>query len=149
MRIAVASDHRGFKIKNFLAEFLRSKGHEIIDFGTHSSEHCDYPDYVYPASVAVRDKKADRAIVICYTGIGSCVVANKVRGVRAALVVDTKAAKLTRRHNDTNVLVIPAYNLNKEGIKRIASAWLTTDFEGGRHLRRVKKIAEIEERENV
>jgi len=149
MRIALASDHRGFKLKNFLTEFLKAKGHEVVDFGTHSSEPCDYPDYVYAAAVSVRQKKADRAIAICYTGIGSSIVANKVRGVRAALVTDIKSARLTRKHNDTNVLILPAYNSKKDYIGRIVSVWLNTGFEGGRHARRLKKIQEIEERENV
>ncbi|UCG35065.1 MAG: ribose 5-phosphate isomerase B [Candidatus Omnitrophota bacterium] len=149
MKIALAADHRGFKLKNFLTEFLKAKGHEVMDFGTHSSEPCDYPDYVYPAAVAVREKKADRAIAICYTGIGSSIVANKVRGVRAALVHDVKSTRLTRKHNNSNVLVLAADGLKEESVKRLVSTWLKTEFEGGRHLRRIKKIQEIEEKENV
>ncbi|MFA5008548.1 MAG: ribose 5-phosphate isomerase B [Candidatus Omnitrophota bacterium] len=149
MRIALASDHRGFRLKDFLTHILKEKGHSVFDFGTHSSDPCDYPDYVYPAAVAVREKKCDRAILICYSGIGSDIVANKVRGARAALVSNVKSAVLSRKHNDSNVLVLPAYMLKKEQIKRIVFSWLKAEFEGGRHARRVNKIKEIEEKENV
>jgi len=149
MKIAFASDHRGFKLKGILADFLKSKGHTIIDFGTYSCDTCDYPDYIYPASLAVKEKKADRAIVICYTGIGSSIAANKVRGIRAALVSDVKSAVLSRQHNNSNVLVLATYALKIEQAKRIVLAWLKAEFEGGRHLRRINKIQEIEEKENV
>lgn len=149
MKIALACDHRGFKYKDFLAVVLKEKGHEIVDFGTHSCDSCDYPDYTYPASVAVRDKKCDRAVLICYSGIGSAIVANKVRGIRAALVSNVKSAVLSRKHNDSNVLVLPSYMLKKEQVKRIVFSWLKAEFEGGRHARRVNKIKEIEEKENV
>lgn len=149
MKIAIASDHRGFKLKDFLSNFLTQKGYEIIDFGTHSSEPCDYPDYIYPASVALRDKKVERAILICYSGIGSCIAANKVKGVRAALVSNIKSAVLSRKHNNSNALVLAEYMLKREQAKRIVSSWLKAEFEGGRHLRRINKIREIEEKENV
>lgn len=149
MKIALASDHRGFKLKDFLTHILEEKGHRIADFGTHSCDSCDYPDYIYPASVAVRDKNCDRAILICYSGVGSAIVANKVRGIRAALVSNIKSAVLSRKHNDSNVLVLPAYMLKKEQVKRIVFAWLKAEFEGGRHARRVRKIKDIEEKENV
>jgi len=149
MKIAIAGDHRGFKLKNILTDFLKDKGYEVIDFGTHSDDPCDYPDYIYPACLAVREKKVDRAIVICYTGIGSCIAANKVRGARAALVFNLKTAKLTRQHNDSNVLVLPAGFLKGDYLKKVILAWLKTGFEGGRHQRRLKKIAEIEERESI
>ncbi|MCM8819925.1 MAG: ribose 5-phosphate isomerase B [Candidatus Omnitrophica bacterium] len=147
MKIAIASDHRGFKLKIFLEKFLKEKGYEIVDFGTHSAEPCDYPDYVYPAVEAVKNKKVDRAIVICYTGIGSCIVANKIKGIRAALVTDLRTAILSRRHNDSNVLVLGSRNSSLEEIKRIVLRWLKEKFEGGRHLRRIKKIDLIEEKE--
>ena len=148
MKIALASDHRGFKLKSYLGDYLESKGHSIVDFGTHSADSCDYPDYVYPAALAVKEKKADRAIVICYTGIGSCIVANKVRGIRAALVADIKSAQLTRKHNNSNVLVLGSYGLKPDYAKKIVSAWIKTEFEGGRHLKRVRKIRKIEEKES-
>ncbi|MCM8787290.1 MAG: ribose 5-phosphate isomerase B [Candidatus Omnitrophica bacterium] len=147
MKIAIASDHRGFKLKIFLEKFLKEKGYEVIDFGTHSPEPCDYPDYVYPAAQAVKNKKVDRAVVICYTGIGSCIVANKLKGIRAALVTDLATATLSRRHNDSNVLVLSARNSSLEKTKKIILRWLRTGFEGGRHLRRLKKISLIEEKE--
>jgi len=149
MNIALACDHRGFRLKNILVDFLKAKGHTVIDFGTYSCDTCDYPDYIYPASLAVKEKKAKRAIVICYTGIGSAIAANKVRGIRAALVWNKKIAIMSRRHNDSNVLVIPAGMLKIEETKRIVLAWLKEEFEGGRHLRRVNKIQAIEEKENV
>ncbi|MDD5584935.1 MAG: RpiB/LacA/LacB family sugar-phosphate isomerase, partial [Candidatus Omnitrophica bacterium] len=104
---------------------------------------------VYPASVAVKEKKVNRAIVICYTGIGSCIVANKVKGIRAALVSNIAAAALTRRHNDSNVLVLATQALKTDYAKKIVLTWLKTEFEGGRHLRRINKIRDIEERENT
>ena len=149
MKVALASDHRGFKLKNFLIESLKSKGYETIDFGTYSTDSCDYPDYVYPACKAVQDKKADRAIVICYTGVGNCIVANKVKGIRAALAYSYKAASLSRKHNNSNVLVLPSHTFKRDYAKKIILCWLKTGFEGGRHLRRVKKINKIEEMENV
>jgi ribose 5-phosphate isomerase B len=147
MRVALACDHRGFKLKNILGEFLSSKGHTVIDLGTYSSEPCDYPDYVYPACQAVKKRRVERAIIVCYTGIGSCIAANKVRGIRAALVYSLKSASLSRKHNNSNVLVLPAYLIKSDYAKRIVSTWLKMEFEGGRHLRRVRKIREIEEKE--
>jgi len=147
MKIALASDHRGFKLKNILEGFLKEKGYQVIDFGTHSSSPCDYPDYVYPACCAVKEKKVDRAIAICFTGIGSCIVANKVKGVRAALVFNLKMARLSRKHNQSNVLVLGAGFLKIEEVKKIVMRWLKEEFEAGRHLRRIRKIKKIEERE--
>lgn len=147
MKIAIASDHRGFKLKTALEKFLKEKGYEVFDFGTFSVEPCDYPDYVYPAAEAVRNKIADRAIVICYTGIGSCIVANKLKGIRAALVADLATAVLSRKHNDSNVLVLGSKNAKLDKVKKIVLRWLKTEFEGGRHMRRLKKISLIEEKE--
>ena len=149
MRIGVASDHRGFKLKNTLLKYFAEQGHGVIDFGTYSKDPCDYPDYTYPAASAVKNKKADRAIIICYTGIGSCIAANKVKGIRAALVYSLKSAYMSRRHNNSNVLVIPSHLFTIEAVKKIVSRWLKEEFEGGRHARRLKKIREIEEAEFV
>jgi len=146
MRIALASDHRGFKLKSKIEDFLKSKNHEVKDFGTYSEEPCDYPDYVYPAVLSVKNKEVDRAIVICYTGIGSCIVANKIKGIRAALVNNLKSAVLSRKHNNSNVLVLPS-TLKFDYVKKIILRWLKTEFEAGRHLRRIKKIEEIEVKE--
>lgn len=148
MKIALASDHRGFKLKSILDKFLKDKGYQTIDVGTHSCDSCDYPDYAYLAAKAVSNKKVDRAVIICYTGEGSVMAANKVRGVRAALAYDLKSAYMSRRHNDSNVLVLPSYFLKVDAIKRLLLRWLKEGFEGGRHLRRVRKIKDIEEKEN-
>lgn len=149
MKIALASDHRGFKLKNILERFLKEKGYEVLDFGTHSKEPCDYPDYTYIAALALKKRQADRAIVICYTGIGSSIVANKVKGVRAALVYSLKSAYMSRRHNNSNALIIPSHLFKVDYVKKIVLRWLKEEFEGGRHSRRLKKIKEIEEKENI
>ncbi|MCF7908701.1 MAG: ribose 5-phosphate isomerase B [Candidatus Omnitrophica bacterium] len=149
MKIALASDHRGFKLKNVLSDFLKDKGYDIFDCGTYSEESCDYPDYTYLAADRVRSKKADRAIVICYTGVGSAIVANKVKGIRAVLAYNLKSAYMSRRHNNSNILVLPSYLFKVDEAKKIVLRWLKESFEAGRHARRVKKIQEIEERENA
>ncbi|MFH1768807.1 MAG: ribose 5-phosphate isomerase B [Candidatus Omnitrophota bacterium] len=147
MKIALASDHRGFKLKNILIDYLEKKGYSLIDFGTFSRDSCDYTDYVYPAVRAVKEKKAEIAIVICYSGIGSSIVANRLKGIRAALVFNIKMAALSRKHNDSNVLALAAGFLTYDYAKKIVARWLNTDFEGGRHRRRLKKIEDIEEGE--
>ncbi len=149
MKIAVASDHKGFKLKNILSEYLKDKGNEIVDFGTHSTESCDYPDYIYPAVDSVRKKKCERAIVICYSGVGSAIVANRVKGIRAALVFNIRMAVFSRKHNNSNVLVLAAGFLKTDYAKKMVIRWLSADFEGGRHARRLRKIQKIEEKENV
>ncbi|MCP4653116.1 MAG: ribose 5-phosphate isomerase B [Candidatus Omnitrophica bacterium] len=149
MKISIASDHRGFKLKAVLTAFLESKGHVVVDFGTHSPDACDYPDYVYPACLAVKNKKVERSIIICYTGIGSCIAANKVKGVRAALAYSQKSATLSRQHNNSNVLVLPSNLLKNDLIKKLILTWLKAEFQGGRHHQRVKKIKKIEEKENA
>lgn len=149
MKIGISSDHRGFKLKNTLIKYLENKGHKVVDFGTYSKEPCDYPDYTYPAALALRKKQVERSIVICYTGVGSCIVANKVKGVRAVLAYNLKSAYMSRRHNDSNLLVLPSYLFKVDYIEKMVSRWLREEFEGGRHARRLRKIKEIEERENV
>jgi len=149
MRVAIASDHRGFKLKNILIDYLKVKGLSVLDFGTYSQEPCDYPDVVLPAALAVKNKKVERAILICYTGIGSSIVANHIKGIRAALVFNLKMATLSRKHNNSNVLVIGSGFIKPDYVKRLVIRWLNTDFEGGRHLRRLKKIQRIEEQEDV
>lgn len=142
MRIGLASDHRGFKLKNVLKDYLEKKGYLIKDYGTFSSEPCDYPDYVCFVVEALKSREIERGIIICYTGIGSCIAANRAKGIRAALVWDIKMAELARRHNNSNVLVLGAGWIKSDYAKRIVLRWLNTDFEGGRHLRRLKKIEE-------
>jgi ribose 5-phosphate isomerase B len=147
VKVGIGSDHRGFKLKEILAEFLRTKGFQVLDYGTYSGESCDYPDYVYPLSLAVRSRKIERGILICYTGIGSCIAANKVKGIRAGLVYNLKTATLARKHNNTNIIVLGTMFVKPDLAKKIIWRWLNTEFEGGRHSRRLRKIREIEERE--
>jgi len=147
MRIAVACDHRGYEAKELIKNFLQRNGHEVEDFGTHESKSCDYPDYAVPASLAVRDQKVDRAILICGSGLGMCMTANKVRGIRAALCHDELTAQMSRSHNNANVLCLPAMLVNDPLIIKIVEVWLQTDFEadpGGRHHRRVQKLMDAE-----
>ena len=144
MKISIACDHGGFELKENLKKWLIENNYEVIDFGTNSLDSCDYPDFGLKAAQAVANKTVDRGIVICTTGIGMSIVANKVDGVRCALVSNTDAASLTRRHNDTNVLALGAKYTNFDLAKDITQIWLSTAFEGGRHQRRVDKIMEIE-----
>lgn len=149
MKVGFASDHRGFRLKHALIDFLKTKDVTVVDFGTYSEESCDYPDYAYILGRAVRDKRVERGILICYTGIGSAIAANKVKGVRAGLIWNMKTAQLSRRHNDANIAVLPSAVFTQTRAKKIAWKWLKTEFEGGRHLRRIKKIKHIEDKENV
>lgn len=148
MKISIACDHGALELKNGLIQYLTSLGHEVKDYGTYTLDSCDYPDYAYPAAKAVANKEVDRAIVVCTTGIGVSIVANKVRGVRCALVTNTEVARLTREHNDTNCLAMGAKLVSLEEAKAICDIWLNTEFTGGRHLRRVEKINKVEEKEN-
>lgn len=145
MKIALASDHGGLNLKNHLFSYLTEKGYEIIDFGTDCSESCDYPDYAHKAALSIKNGEAKFGIVICTTGIGVSIVANKVKGVRCALVTNVEDAILTRQHNDSNCLALGQKNISNELGEQIVDAWLNTSFEGGRHLRRVEKILKIEE----
>lgn len=142
--VAIAADHRGFKLKEKLVGFLHSKGIRVLDFGTDSEDPCDYPDYVLKAAEAVRRGKTNRAIAICHSGIGSAIAANKVKGVRAALVHNVKQAVLSRAHNDSNMLILGAGFIKPVAASKIIQAWLRTDFEGGRHARRIRKITRYE-----
>jgi ribose 5-phosphate isomerase B len=144
MKISIACDHGGLDLKESLKKWLIENNYEVIDYGTNSKDSCDYPDFGRPACEAVRDKKVDRGIVICTTGIGMSIVANKVKGIRCALVSNTEGASLTRRHNDSNVLALGAKFTSDELAQEITKIWLETEFEGGRHQRRVDKIMEIE-----
>lgn len=147
MKIAIASDHAGYNLKEEIKKHLASMKIETIDYGTNSLDSVDYPDYAYPASVSVRDKKVDFGILVCYTGIGMSITANKVRGIRAALVSNIEASKLTREHNNANVLCLGAKDLSVDNALAIVDAFITTSFMGGRHERRVNKIMEIEQNE--
>jgi len=142
--LALAADHRGFVLKQKLASFLKAKRIGVIDCGTNSAQSCDYPDYVLKAAEAVRRKRADGAIAVCHSGIGSAIAANKVKGVRAALVQNVEQAKLSRAHNDSNMLVLGSGFVKTALAKKIIRVWLKTKFEGGRHARRLNKIARYE-----
>ncbi len=143
MKIALGSDHGGYALKQELAEHLRSLGHEVEDFGCHSTESCDYPEFGEAAARAVASGECDRGIVICTTGIGISIAANKVAGIRCAHCADTVEAELTRRHNDANMLAIGAGFTGPLLAKRMAEVFLATDFDGGRHARRVDKLNAI------
>lgn len=144
MKIAIGCDHRGYKLKESLKRSLSRNGHEVTDFGTYSKEPCDYPEFSLKVARAVAKGRQDRGILICLTGIGSSIVANKVPGVRAALCHTIKSAQFSRAHNDANVLVLASGGIRKARVRKIVSRWLVTDFEGGRHARRVRQIAKIE-----
>lgn len=145
MRIAVAADHRGREVQVQLFKWLQQEGHEVVEMDTCQSKACDYPDIAYPIASSVAEGKIDRAVLICGTGIGMCIAANKVKGVRAAMVHDEIGADLSRRHNDANILCLSADMLGQRIINRIVKAWLNTEFEGGRHARRNAKIKAIEQ----
>ena len=140
MRIAIASDHAGFELKEFLKPILEKKNYEIIDFGTDSEVSCDYPDYAHPAALAVESGKCDLGIGICGSGNGMQMALNKHQGIRAALCWLPELAKLARQHNDANFLVLPARFISKDEAISIMNEFFATAFEGGRHEKRVKKI---------
>ena len=144
MRIALGSDHRGFDVKRRVASILQQLGYEVVDMGPHSGESVDYPDFAFQVARAVSEGRVERGILICGTGIGMCIAANKVKGVRAAPCHDSITAEMSRRHNDANVLCLSADLLGEDLIDRMVRIWLTTDFEGGRHARRVEKIVRFE-----
>lgn len=140
MKIAIASDHAGFELKKELINYIKSLNHQILDFGTYSNESVDYPDFAFPAAESVAALVADYGILICGTGIGMSIVANKVQGIRAALCVDEDYAKLARNHNNANVLCLGARKTAPELAKKIIDVFLEEDFEGDRHMIRVEKI---------
>lgn len=146
MRIAVGSDHRGFEVREKLIEFLRRKGHDVQDLGSFSGDSCDYPDIAALVAGQVSRHESERGILICGTGLGMCIVANKFAGVRAAPCHDDLTAELSRRHNDANVLCLSADLLGERIMDRILETWLSTPFEGGRHARRVEKISSLEKK---
>ena len=146
MKIAIGCDHRGYEAKKRLLNFLGQLGHEIVDVGTEGSDSVDYPDFALDVAKAVGDGRVDRGILICGTGIGMCMAANKVPGVRAALCGDLYTARMSREHNDANVLVLGGRLMGADMAADILQAWLQTDFAAGRHARRVEKIADIEVR---
>lgn len=148
MKISLASDHGGFTLKNQIKQFLEQSGHEVHDFGTYSAERCDYPDFARLAARAVSNGECERGIVVCTTGIGVSMAANKVRGVRCALCVSNDMAEMCRRHNDANVLAVGQKYVDFDAAKQIVQIFLSTPFDGGRHIARVQKITDIENGEN-
>lgn len=139
-KVALASDHAGYGLKKFLKPILIEKGYEVIDFGTDSDDSCDYPDYAHPAAEAIETGKCDFGVAMCGSGNGIQMTLNKHQGIRAALCWMPEIAKLARMHNDANILVLPARFITEEEALKILDAYLTTDFEGGRHKKRVNKI---------
>ena len=144
MKVAIGCDHAGMAMKNQIIPLLEELNVEITDFGTNAGESCDYPDYGEKVSEVVSNGSIDRGILICGTGIGMCIVANKFPGVRAALCCEDYSAKMSRLHNDANILVLPGRIIDADTAKGIVKTWLKTDFEGGRHQRRLDKIKAIE-----
>jgi ribose 5-phosphate isomerase B len=143
--IAIGSDHGGVELKDYLVGFLRSKGIDVKDFGTQGRESVDYPDFGREVSVRVAQGEAERGILICTSGIGMSIAANKFPGVRAALVADLDGARTSREHNDANILVLSGAKTEKPAAQEIVEIWLETPFAGGRHQRRIEKIAQIEQ----
>lgn len=148
MRIAIASDHAGFELKEAVAPILRAEGHDVVDVGTDSEESVDYPDYAARAAQMVAAGEADRGVLVCGSGVGVSIVANKVDGVRAVNAHDPEEAEMSRRHNDANVVTLGGRRIRPDEAKPIVERFLATDFEGGRHERRVEKITAIERSEH-
>ncbi|MCI9241393.1 ribose 5-phosphate isomerase B [Oscillibacter sp.] len=144
MKIALGCDHGGYDLKQHVIKVLEGLGHEIEDFGCHSKESCDYSDFGAAAARAVAEGSCDRGIVICTTGIGISITANKVKGVRCAHCADCLQAEMTRRHNDANMMAIGAGFTGPNMAERMVEVFLSTEFEGGRHARRVEKMMALE-----
>ncbi len=145
MKVAIASDHRGYHLKEKVISLLKSEGHEVLDMGPATEESVDYPDFAALVAGRVSDGSVDRGVLICGTGIGMAIAANKFPGVRAAACVDEVTAELSRRHNDLNVLCLSGDLISSRVTERLVQIWMGTEFEGGRHQRRVDKIRQIEQ----
>lgn len=148
MKISIGSDHAGFELKEKMKKFIEELGHEYVDFGTNSNESVDYPDFALKVAESVASKESDRGILICGAGIGMSMAANKVPGIRAALCTDPEMARLSREHNNANILTFGARLMDEDTVKEIVRVFLTTDFAEDRHLRRIDKIKEIERKYN-
>ena len=143
--IAIGCDHGGVELKDFLVGYLRAKGADVCDVGTQGRDSVDYPDYGREVSQRVSDGQADRGVLICTSGIGMSIVANKFPGVRAALVADLDGARSSREHNDANILVLSGAKTERQLARAIVDTWFATEFAGGRHQRRVDKISQVEQ----
>ena len=143
--IALACDHGAYALKETIKKHLQDKGYAVKDFGTYSEDSCDYPDFGAPAARAVASGECEKGIVMCTTGIGISISANKVKGIRCALLSDPVSARLTRQHNDTNMMALGAGFVGPMLAKEIVDIWLGTEFEGGRHQRRVDKMMALEQ----
>jgi ribose 5-phosphate isomerase B len=145
MKIAVGCDHGALDLKNAVVEHLQKQGYEVVDFGTHTYDSCDYPDYGAAAAKAVASGECQRGIVLCSTGIGISITANKVKGIRCALLSDLMSARLTREHNDTNMMALGASVVGKPLALELVDTWMNTEFSGvARHARRIEKVMELE-----
>lgn len=144
MKIAVGSDHAAFEHKQHVVKELRGEGHEILDLGTDSTDRCDYPDLAKPVAKAVSVGDVERGILLCGTGLGMCMSANKVHGIRAAACHDEYTTVMSRSHNDANVLCLGSRVLDRDKVMQLVHTWLDTPFDGGRHAARVGKIMDIE-----
>ena len=146
MKISIACDHGALALKNELVAYLTGQGHQVTDFGTHTLDSCDYPDFAIPAAQAVASGQCQRGIVLCTTGIGMSIAANKVKGIRCALLSDVVSARLTREHNDTNMMALGAGIVPQETALQIVDTWLGTEFSHNeRHQRRIQKVMALEE----
>ncbi len=148
-RIALGSDHAGFSLKEKIREYLTSRGFAVADQGTATADSVDYPDFAEKVALRVAGKEADLGVLVCGTGVGMAMAANKVPGIRAATCTDTVSAQLSRAHNDANVLTLGARVTDEATARKILDTWLSTPFEGGRHARRVGKIDEIDLRHHT
>ena len=145
MRIALGADHAGYFLKQQLAQFLKDQGHEVVDLGTTAPERCDYPDFGAAVARTVVEGGADGGVAVCGTGIGIAMAANKVAGARAAVIHDATTGRLTKQHNDANVVCVGSRTTGEETALEAVDAWLDADFEGGRHAARVAKLAALDE----
>jgi ribose 5-phosphate isomerase B len=143
MNIAVGSDHAGFQLKEAVKKLLGSQGHDITDYGAVSEESVDFPDFGYPVASGVAEGRHERGVLVCGTGQGMIMMANRIVGIRAALCLDPETASMTRKHNDSNVLVLSGWKVSPAQAAEILEVWLTTKFEGGRHQRRIQKLDDL------
>lgn len=144
MKISFGCDHGGFAAKNAVIEHLKTKGYDVLDFGTFDEDSCDYPDFALKVAKSVSSGEAEKGVLICGTGIGMSIAANKVKGIRCAHVNDAFSAEFTRRHNDSNVIALGARIASESDIIKYIDIFLSTPFDGGRHQRRIDKISQIE-----